>query len=87
MIRKFHNFSIQINKSSITVLITILSSVFGAGYYIGWQLSEIKSNDKNMELRLQLLDLKMEYSEREYKLRNELMQFKIDVLNKYNHEK
>lgn len=69
---------IQINATSISILSTIACSIFGAGYYCGRVLQELKDNDDAMKLRIETIELKQEYENQIHLLQMENLILKQD---------
>lgn len=70
--------SIQINATSLSVFATIACSLFGAGYYCGTVLQELRDNDEVMRQRIEFAESKREYENQIHLLQMENLILKQD---------
>lgn len=87
MANKINSNTVPINAKSISFIFTILCSVFGAGFYCGNLIRELKDNDEVMKIRIELLDVKRECDGRVHRLREEIYQIKLENLKSNKDEK
>ncbi len=86
MQKKYNIISIPLNIKNITIAITVIGSVFSAGFYCGSIIQELKSNDKIMNLHIKIIDEKSEYENKLHVLREEIYELKLDGIKQNQHE-
>lgn len=79
--------SIPLNRATFATGLTIVSAVFGSGYYFGSKMKEIEFADKYLELRMQMIDGKIESLQNERELREEMTGLKLELLKRVDNEK
>ncbi len=74
--------SIQVNATSLSIFVTIACSLFGAGYYCGSVLQELRDNDEIMRQRIEFVE-----SKRNYENQIHLLQMENLLLKQYDDKK